>query len=240
MEVEEGNAHASEKSALLGRLPRHSYACINNCPTCRGTGRVPRDEANRLVALIPLNDQRLTPSKTLQYVLLSMLICLVISGLLIFFMFPRSVLVSNGDIESVYVFFSENSNTVIMNVTTGIVIENSNYYPIDLYSTCIQVEFGHNVLNKTCFEKGLVVNSHSQGQVRLSIILSIFGIYEYCTKPTIKVHNVFFKLHTTAVMDVLNNHQQKSTVDDFRYFDCGANVTHPVPIHMKSWLPKPY
>uniref|UniRef100_S4RQU3 Transmembrane protein 106 C-terminal domain-containing protein n=1 Tax=Petromyzon marinus TaxID=7757 RepID=S4RQU3_PETMA len=152
------------------------------------------DEANRLVALIPLNDHRLKPNKTLQYVLLSMLICLVTSGLLVFFIFPRSVLVSNGDIESVYVFFSENGNTVIMNVTTSIVIENSNYYYIDLYSTCIQVEFGHNVLNKTCFEKGLVVKPHSQGQVRLSIILSIFGIYEYCTKPSIKVHNVFFKL----------------------------------------------
>nr|AAH53198.1 Zgc:64013 protein [Danio rerio] len=34
------------------------------CPTCQGTGRIPRNQENQLVALIPYSDQRLKPRRT--------------------------------------------------------------------------------------------------------------------------------------------------------------------------------
>uniref|UniRef100_A0A3Q4MYQ0 Transmembrane protein 106 N-terminal domain-containing protein n=2 Tax=Neolamprologus brichardi TaxID=32507 RepID=A0A3Q4MYQ0_NEOBR len=34
------------------------------CPTCQGTGRIPSEQVNELVALIPYNDQRLQPQRT--------------------------------------------------------------------------------------------------------------------------------------------------------------------------------
>ncbi|MEQ2240476.1 hypothetical protein ILYODFUR_015367, partial [Ilyodon furcidens] len=34
------------------------------CPTCQGTGRIPSEQVNELVALIPYSDQRLRPQRT--------------------------------------------------------------------------------------------------------------------------------------------------------------------------------
>uniref|UniRef100_A0A3P9N443 Transmembrane protein 106 N-terminal domain-containing protein n=1 Tax=Poecilia reticulata TaxID=8081 RepID=A0A3P9N443_POERE len=34
------------------------------CPTCQGTGRIPSEQVNELVALIPYSDQRLQPQRT--------------------------------------------------------------------------------------------------------------------------------------------------------------------------------
>ncbi|PWA28329.1 hypothetical protein CCH79_00018888 [Gambusia affinis] len=39
------------------------------CPTCQGTGRIPRDKENQLVALIPYSDQRLRPRRTCPIIL---------------------------------------------------------------------------------------------------------------------------------------------------------------------------
>ncbi|MRB67742.1 DUF1356 domain-containing protein, partial [Bacillus thuringiensis] len=41
------------------------------------------------VALIPLNDERLKRSRTKLYVILAVGICLVIGGLLLFFLYPQ-------------------------------------------------------------------------------------------------------------------------------------------------------
>lgn len=34
------------------------------CPTCHGTGRIPKGQEDELVALIPYNDKRLKPRRT--------------------------------------------------------------------------------------------------------------------------------------------------------------------------------
>ncbi len=61
------------------------------CPTCQGTGRIPRGQENQLVALIPYSDQRLRPRRTKLYVMASVLACLLLSGLAVFFLFPRTI-----------------------------------------------------------------------------------------------------------------------------------------------------
>ncbi|KAM6376432.1 transmembrane protein 106B isoform 2-T2 [Alca torda] len=43
------------------------------CPTCQGTGRIPRGQENQLVALIPYSDQRLRPRRTKLYVTASVI-----------------------------------------------------------------------------------------------------------------------------------------------------------------------
>ncbi|KAE8283926.1 Transmembrane protein 106B [Larimichthys crocea] len=42
-----------------GSMNRHSSG--DSCPTCRGTGRIPRGQEDQLVAVIPCNDVRLKP-----------------------------------------------------------------------------------------------------------------------------------------------------------------------------------
>ena len=59
------------------------------CPTCKGTGRIAKEQEEELVALIPYNDQRLRPSRTKLYVIIAVIVCLVASGSTLFFILPR-------------------------------------------------------------------------------------------------------------------------------------------------------
>ncbi|XP_062510184.1 transmembrane protein 106B-like isoform X2 [Corticium candelabrum] len=64
------------------------------CPTCHGKGTVdiePGQSPEQLVALIPYRDKRLKPRRTKLYVGLTVTMCAIASGLLLFFLLPRSV-----------------------------------------------------------------------------------------------------------------------------------------------------
>ncbi|KAM7080021.1 transmembrane protein 106C isoform 1-T2 [Ciconia maguari] len=87
------------------------------CPTCQGTGCIPTEQVNELVALIPYSDQRLRPQRTKLYVLLSVLLCLLISGLVVFFLFPHSVLVDDDGIKVVQVWFDKKNSVVVLAIT---------------------------------------------------------------------------------------------------------------------------
>ncbi|XP_071241413.1 transmembrane protein 106B-like isoform X2 [Salvelinus alpinus] len=93
---------------------RHSEETLD-CPTCQGTGRIPRGQESKLVAVIPCSDQRLKPRHTKLYVTVSVTLCLLVSSLVLFFLFPRSVILSPGAVESVYVYFTP--TTVQLNIT---------------------------------------------------------------------------------------------------------------------------
>lgn len=51
------------------------------------------------------------------YVLLSVLLCLLISGLVVFFLFPHSVLVDDGGIKVVQVWFDKKNSVVVLAIT---------------------------------------------------------------------------------------------------------------------------
>ncbi|XP_048466712.1 transmembrane protein 106B isoform X2 [Rhincodon typus] len=87
------------------------------CPTCQGTGRIPRDQENQLVALIPYSDQRLRPRRTKLYVTSSVVLCLLLSGLAVFFLFPRSIDVSYVGVKSIYVSYDQIHRVVYLNIT---------------------------------------------------------------------------------------------------------------------------
>ncbi|KAK2522313.1 Tmem106a [Columba livia] len=58
--------YASIGDPATSRVPCAGAArrrCVN-CPTCQGTGRIPREQERQLVALIPYGDQRLKPRRT--------------------------------------------------------------------------------------------------------------------------------------------------------------------------------
>lgn len=52
-----------------------------------------------------------------QYVLLSVLLCLLASGLVVFFLFPHSVLVDDDGIKVVKVTFNKQDSLVILAIT---------------------------------------------------------------------------------------------------------------------------
>merc|ERR1712174_72475 len=81
------------------------------CATCQGLGRVPRDQTNELVALVPYNDVRLKPRRTKCFIFTGMILAGLIFGSLAFVSIPRTILFTEHKSKS-------NQN---QNVTTVIV-----------------------------------------------------------------------------------------------------------------------
>uniref|UniRef100_A0A673U5X8 Transmembrane protein 106C n=1 Tax=Suricata suricatta TaxID=37032 RepID=A0A673U5X8_SURSU len=119
------------------------------CLTCQGTGYIPTEQVNELVALIPHSDQRLRPQRTKQYVLLSVLLCLLASGLVVFFLFPHSVLVDEDGIKVVKVTFNKQDSLVTLAITATLKIRNSNFYSVAVTSLSSQVQYMNTVVNFT-------------------------------------------------------------------------------------------
>uniref|UniRef100_A0AAQ4NTX6 Transmembrane protein 106A n=1 Tax=Gasterosteus aculeatus aculeatus TaxID=481459 RepID=A0AAQ4NTX6_GASAC len=116
------------------------YGAINrqsadNCPTCRGIGRIPRVH-DQLVAVIPCNDARLKPRRTKLYVCISMVVCLFLCCLILFFLFPRSVTLAPVSVLSVMVYFTP--DTVDMEVTNLINVTNENFVPVQIVEFSVQ------------------------------------------------------------------------------------------------------
>uniref|UniRef100_G3NIY3 Transmembrane protein 106C n=1 Tax=Gasterosteus aculeatus TaxID=69293 RepID=G3NIY3_GASAC len=109
------------------------------CPTCQGTGRIPSGQVNELVALIPYSDQRLRPQRTKLYVVLSVVLCLLASSLVAFFLFPRSVVVVDDGIHSVTVRLNPFTMTVLMNMTSTLNLSNPNFFSVLVQSVSCQV-----------------------------------------------------------------------------------------------------
>ncbi|MEQ2206051.1 hypothetical protein XENOCAPTIV_021834 [Xenoophorus captivus] len=122
------------------------------CPTCQGTGRIPRGykdaviffptqsvpghpvtcfcstgQENQLVALIPYSDQRLRPSRTKLYVTISVALCLLLSGLAVFFLFPRSIDVTYVGVKSAYVSYDQQQRIVYLTITVRMTLSITQY-----------------------------------------------------------------------------------------------------------------
>uniref|UniRef100_A0A8C3UUS4 Transmembrane protein 106C n=1 Tax=Catharus ustulatus TaxID=91951 RepID=A0A8C3UUS4_CATUS len=142
---------SQEPGEDAARIPYMEFAGQDSitCPTCQGTGRIPTEQVNELVALIPYSDQRLRPQRTKLYVLLSVLLCLLLSGLGGFFLFPHSVLVDDDGIKVVQVWFDRKNSAVLLAITATLRIRNSNFYSVTVSSLSSQVQYMNTVVNFT-------------------------------------------------------------------------------------------
>ncbi|XP_049492143.1 transmembrane protein 106A isoform X2 [Panthera uncia] len=120
-------------------MPREGTAGASfvTCPTCQGSGEIPRELEKQLVALIPYGDQRLKPRHTKLFVFLAVLTCFVTSSLIIFFLFPRPISVQPAGLNSSTVAFDVTD--INLNITNILNISNSNYYPITVTQLTIEV-----------------------------------------------------------------------------------------------------
>ena len=104
------------------------------CPTCNGKGKVdiePGQSPEQLVALIPYRDKRLKPRRTKLYVAVTVVVCAVISGLLLFFLLPRSVSVK---LSQPYMlnYSAPVNESVVLVIKFTMYITNDNYVGISV------------------------------------------------------------------------------------------------------------
>ncbi|XP_062397132.1 transmembrane protein 106C [Sardina pilchardus] len=203
------------------------------CPTCQGTGRIPSDQINELVALIPYSDQRLRPQRTKLYVVLSVVLCLLASSLVAFFLFPRSVGVDDDGIRTVTVHFDHNNSRVLINMTSSLNFSNSNFFTVLVDSITCQVLYMKTVIGTQQLDNVIRIKPLSQRQVNFTVSMEISGslsyVYAFCTMASIKVHNIVVFMQTS----VKTSHMVRSTqntLEAYRYIDCGSNST----VHQSS------
>ncbi|KAL7859553.1 hypothetical protein SRHO_G00147000 [Serrasalmus rhombeus] len=210
------------------------------CPTCQGSGRIPSGQVNELVALIPYSDQRLQPQRTKQYVGLSVIVCLLVSSLVAFFMFPRPVLVEDGGIRSVIVVFDQEKSRVLINMTSSLNFRNTNFFTVVVDSVYGQVLYMKTVIGTEQLDNIIAIQPLSQKQMNFTVAMEISGslsyVYAFCTMASIKVHNIVVFMQTSVKTSYMMRHAQ-NTLEAYRYIDCGANSTlHQHPLHTKGLL----
>ncbi|XP_070846908.1 transmembrane protein 106A [Chaetodon trifascialis] len=225
--------NGTEKVRTLRRFP--SYGAMNGnstgdtCPTCRGTGRIPRGQENQLVAVIPCNDVRLKPRRTKLYVCVSMAVCLLLCCLILFFLFPRSVTLTPVSVLSVMVYFTPDA--VEMEVTNLINISNDNFVPVQIAEFNVQGLVSDAIVGKTKISNMTTLQSRSNKSYTIKIPLPITdkGLNSYCKSSSIKIHTLFLELQMTMNISYLS-HTEQLSVDTFEYIDCGTNSTIPHPV----------
>ncbi|XP_028848476.1 transmembrane protein 106C-like [Denticeps clupeoides] len=198
------------------------------CPTCQGTGRIPSGQLNELVALIPYSDQRLQPHRTKLYVVLSVVVCLLVSSLVAFFMFPRPVVVEDDGIRSATVLFDRNNSKVLINMTSSLNFTNSNFFTVLVDSVSCQVLYMKTVIGTQQLGNVINIQPLSQRQVNFTVGVEISGslsyVYAFCTMASIKVHNIVVFMQTTVKTSYMVRSAQ-NTLEAYRYIDCGSNST---------------
>ncbi|KAM9308811.1 transmembrane protein 106B [Gastrophryne carolinensis] len=199
------------------------------CATCQGTGRIPRGRENQLVALIPYSDQRLRPRRTKLYVIISVIVCLLLCGLAVFFLFPRSIDIQYVGVKSVVVTYDVSGPTVYMNVTNTLNITNNNFYPVELENITGQVQYYKTVIGKSRLNNGTTIAPLDTKQIDYTVPTKIGKefdyMYTYCTLPSIKVHNIVLNMQVTVTISYLGHPEQLSQ-EVYQYVDCGGNATY--------------
>ncbi|OPJ71890.1 transmembrane protein 106C [Patagioenas fasciata monilis] len=198
------------------------------CPTCQGTGCIPTEQVNELVALIPYSDQRLRPQRTKLYVLLSVLLCLLVSGLVVFFLFPHSVLVDDDGIKVVQVWFDKKNSVVILAITATLRIKNSNFYSVTVTSLTSQVQYMNTVVGTQQISSVSSIQPLSDKLVNFTVKAELGGpfsyLYFFCTFPKVKVHNIVIFMRTSVKLSYIG-HATQSSLERYHYVDCSTNST---------------
>ncbi|XP_077406120.1 transmembrane protein 106A [Vanacampus margaritifer] len=219
----------SETVKTMKHFPRYGSIVGDTCPTCRGTGRIPRGHEDQLVAVIPCNDKRLKPRRTKLYVCVSMALCLFLSCLILFFLFPRSVTLTPVSVLSVMVYFTP--DTVQMEVTNLITVINDNFVPVQIMELDVQGLISRVVVGKTKLSNMSAIPSRSDKSYTYQIELPITdkGLSNFCQSSVIKIHTLFLELQMTMNISYLS-HTEQLSLETFEYIDCGTNSTMPHPV----------
>lgn len=129
--------YSSRASSSVGswRPSVFDFRSGGTCPTCHGTGRIPRGQDDELVALIPYSDKRLKPRRRYCVYLSILLVVLLVCGsILLAFMFPRSASISlvAMNTSKEWVPYTNVSEVINITMQTYIHIHNSNFFTMDV------------------------------------------------------------------------------------------------------------
>ncbi|XP_069733029.1 transmembrane protein 106A isoform X2 [Phaenicophaeus curvirostris] len=225
--------YASINGSAVSCVDTARQSCVN-CPTCQGTGRIPREQEKQLVALIPYGDQRLKPRRTKFYVCLAVTICLLTTSLSIFFLFPRAVTVLPAGLRASSVSFDATTTSVDLNMTNVLNITNNNFYVVTVVQLDAEVLHQSLVVGKVTMTTLLSMSPLQSSQIYYTVTSKILddNTYKICTWTKVKVHNILLHVEGTLTCTYLS-HSEQLTFEDYQYVDCRGNATLPHPLHQR-------
>ncbi|XP_062613438.1 transmembrane protein 106B-like [Saccostrea cucullata] len=240
---EEQLSPSEEQTAPQGRPLRNPTAVIRSdgyvelmrgrvpCPTCRGSGSIPKEQENELVALIPVRDDRLKPRRTCLYVSLAITVCLLTAGLLIFFMFPRDVKISS-DVKLLLphnLTIDLQNKSVVFFVVNPFNVTNSNYFAIKISDVTMSVVFSEKVLNQTSVtvDKSVQVRSQNSFSVPIGIAFNkkngFAELVNDCAEPYTFYHRRVMYFTVTASYNFLGRDEEAS-FNTYTVVSCGNDT----------------
>ncbi|XP_046348766.1 transmembrane protein 106B-like [Haliotis rufescens] len=201
------------------------------CPTCRGLGRVTKEQKGELVALIPLKDKRLKPRRTVQYVALAILLCAVTAGLILYFLYPRDVNVcsSQGLLNPVSLFVDQKKVFANLTIVNSYNFTNNNFFPVEVTGALMVSLYDNKQIavakNKT------TVDLPTRGVGRYDVVMNLIFekendwdfLVRFCEDPRPWVHNLPITFQLTANYSYLG-HIEQTTLTTFQPVSC-SNAT---------------
>uniref|UniRef100_A0A5S6QRQ1 Transmembrane protein 106A n=1 Tax=Trichuris muris TaxID=70415 RepID=A0A5S6QRQ1_TRIMR len=196
------------------------------CPSCSGKGFISRDHESELVALIPFSDKRLKPTKTWLWVIGAVFACLLFSGLVLFFLLPRTITVfSRSDaVNRVNVQSYERKKSIRLNFLSPVNVTNGNYYEIRLVNATAKV-------SKMLFpsRSEVVGYGYNNSIVRIPMLSQAFPVDLNFTVTLSDIAldicelsfgyvRLYFQF--TLTFDYLLHHREQSTLENAQFVCC--------------------
>ncbi|XP_064613966.1 transmembrane protein 106B-like [Liolophura sinensis] len=200
------------------------------CPSCRGLGRIRKEDERGLVAIIPMKDERLKPRRTYLYVLIAVIVSILVAGLILFFMFPRSVVALSKQpyLEPNYLHINVTMGIVNFTVTNRYNFSNSNYFPVTITGIQSSVMYDMKVLTtgKNNTQLRIPMRSTKEQTVNLDILLQGDEAYlaTYCADHRKWVHDLFMQFELTANYSYLGRTEQ-TTLTTYQHVSCGNSTS---------------
>lgn len=197
------------------------------CPTCQGTGRISKRQEEELVALIPYNDKRLKPRRTTLYVVLAIITCLLVCGLVLFFILPRSVDLKEDTIKNYSVAINSNTSSTLIILNNAFNITNTNFFHIEVTSIVVlayfdQIQVGQGKLTHTPvqvpprtwdFQVNVTIPMGFNKSNQLDFMAGL------CKNVKRRVHDIVIKLQATQTSQYLQ-HSEQNMITVYKYVDC--------------------
>lgn len=205
------------------------------CPTCHGTGRISKRQSEELVALIPYSDKRLKPRRTCMYVGIAVFVSLIVCGLILFFILPRSVEISEGSIKNYTVKMDANISSTQIVVTNQFNVTNNNFFQIKVTNLEVetlfdQVRVGHGTLKGT----PSAVPAKSYGfPLNVTVIMNFNSgnnldyVINLCKNKARGAHDLLIIFQATLTSEYMS-HSEQGTTTGYKYIDCSVPVKHAV------------
>lgn len=189
------------------------------CPSCKGSGRIPKELEETLVALIPVNDDRLKPKRTWLYVLGVIFGCLSLAGFAIFLLVPRAIYLSSSrpPVEIITVYDHDNSH-ISFYFMNEFNISNANYYSVRVINSSATILSKFQPWSTDVIGSGsntttvLVRPRTSRGQALKfnSTVTLKNGVAEYCQAPFSQLTSLYVNMQfdISVTLEYLNHHEQ--------------------------------